>query len=134
MPKNEFSQHSGQVSILVVDDDADVRVFFRRVLEDCSCLVVDAASGRQALRLVEDNYFDVVLTDLSLPGIDGFVSTQTIRETLPSVRMIHTSGYTSDYYDTVTRRRGFQRSIDKTSIGPDALAMLVCGGVSWTQR
>ncbi len=116
-----------KISVLVVDDDPDVLVFFRRVLEDCGCLITDAASGRQALREVEEAYFDVVLMDLSLPDIDGFVLTESIRETQPSVRVIHTSGYTSDYFERVARQHGFKSSIDKASIGPERLAALVCG-------
>src|SRR5262249_59773238 len=59
---------------LVVDDEPMVRHLVRRILEPEICSVVDVEDGETALRLLQRqaDSIDLVLTDLSMPGIDGF--------------------------------------------------------------
>src|SRR5579884_3579555 len=60
-----------QMNVLVVDDDPDLRALVATVLEDEGHLVSQAANGRDALRLVEAQAFDAVLTDARMPLLDG---------------------------------------------------------------
>jgi CheY-like chemotaxis protein len=57
--------------VLVVDDEVALRELLSRVLELRGHAVVIAADGEQALRLAEHNTFDVVISDVRMPGIDG---------------------------------------------------------------
>jgi adenylate cyclase len=57
---------------LVVEDDADTRVWLRRMLRDEGWTVVEAANGREALARLADAAPDVVLLDLIMPEMDGF--------------------------------------------------------------
>lgn len=66
--------------ILVIDDDETSRLVARVLLERRNCLVVEAESGAQAIDLVKDEPFDLVLMDLSMPGMDGFETTRRIRD------------------------------------------------------
>ena len=66
-------------SVLLVDDDDGVREFLRRQLEASNVVVTEAASGEEALRIVDDS-FDLVILDIGLPGIDGFTVLRLLRE------------------------------------------------------
>src|SRR5689334_20689572 len=59
-------------SVLVVEDDRELRKLVRVYLEQDSLAVVEAASGEEALDLIERTRPTVVLLDVRLPGIDGF--------------------------------------------------------------
>jgi len=58
-------------NVLVVDDDDGVRYTLRGVLEDSGFAVEDAASADAAWQLVSEQSFDLVMTDLRMPGTDG---------------------------------------------------------------
>jgi len=59
------------VRILVVDDRADLRFSFMFMLEALGYDVAEAADGGEALRYLDKQPVDVVLTDLHMPGLDG---------------------------------------------------------------
>ncbi len=63
-----------ELHVLIVDDSSVMRAFIRRVL-DLSGLEVgrclEASNGEEALRLLEDNWVDAVLTDINMPTMDG---------------------------------------------------------------
>ncbi|CAN5834768.1 hypothetical protein BH18ACI5_BH18ACI5_04920 [soil metagenome] len=68
------------LKILVVDDQPDARDLVKRVLEDCSATVVTAARTDDALRLVEEERPDVLITDIGMPDADGFELLRRVRE------------------------------------------------------
>ena len=70
---------SDRRNILVVDDDGINRMVVRVLMERRNYRVLEAASGPEALDLVKDETFDVVLMDLSMPGMDGLETTRCIR-------------------------------------------------------
>ena len=76
---------SGQVNgqgakkVLVVDDDEINRTVVRVFMEHRGCIVIEAPSGEEALKLADLNSFDVVVMDLSMPHMDGFETTQLMR-------------------------------------------------------
>ena len=59
------------VTVLYVDDDAEGRQIFRWIFQEAGFAVKEAASGRDALRLVTEAP-DVVVLDVNLPDINGF--------------------------------------------------------------
>jgi len=71
---------SETVRILVVDDDADIRLLLRELLERASFDVEEADSGRAALRCLNASPPALVLLDVSMPDLDGYQTLERIRD------------------------------------------------------
>jgi signal transduction histidine kinase/CheY-like chemotaxis protein len=67
------------VAVLVVDDDADARELARRVLSQCRAHVTAAASAQEALELLSAWRPDVLLSDVAMPGMDGYELMRRLR-------------------------------------------------------
>jgi CheY-like chemotaxis protein len=67
-------------TVLLVEDFEDSRFMMRRLLEMSGYRVLEAGSGREAVELAKRNCPDLILMDLSLPGLDGLTATRLIRE------------------------------------------------------
>ena len=93
----------GGLKILVVDDEADSRELLKRVLEDSAAEVVTAASARQGLVAMENHAFDILISDIGMPEVDGYEFLRRARA-LSSVRVIPAVALTA-----------FARSEDKTN-------------------
>jgi DNA-binding NtrC family response regulator len=87
----------GPATVLVVDDESIVRALVRRMLEPEVCAVVEAEDGESALRLIERGQpaIDVVLTDLVMPGIDGFDIVAVLARHRPDLPVVCMSGFAS---------------------------------------
>jgi len=68
------------VRVLVVDDEADSRDLVRIVLEKCEADVVTASSGAEALEELDRHASDVLLSDIGMPGQDGYQFIRAVRE------------------------------------------------------
>jgi CheY-like chemotaxis protein len=74
--------------VLLVDDDAEVRLAVDRQLNALGCDVVVVASGADAMRVAEEQLrIDVLLTELRLPDIDGRELAWSLCQTRPFVRV-----------------------------------------------
>lgn len=65
--------------ILVVEDQSELRIVFEWALKKGHYEVVTAQSARQALRLLEQKSFDLILTDLAMPGMNGIELIEKLR-------------------------------------------------------
>ncbi len=65
--------------ILVVDDSADNRLLLECALKKIGCQVFTAADGAEALTKTETQYFDLILMDMQMPVMDGYVAAQHLR-------------------------------------------------------
>jgi len=84
--------------ILIVDDDADVRLVIRRMLEQDGYDIVEAGDGREALALAGQKHCDMLITDLIMPEQEGIETIQTFHQQYPQVKIIAISGaYGTDY-------------------------------------
>lgn len=70
---------SNEIRILVVEDDQEMRSAIREVLLMCGFLVNTAADGAAALRLARRETYDIIISDIRLPGMDGFHVARSIR-------------------------------------------------------
>ena len=70
-------------SILVVDDEASATRILRLQLENAGYEVETACNGEMALELMRERDFDVLVTDVNMPKMDGHELCQAIREQLP---------------------------------------------------
>ena len=66
--------------ILVVDDDENILSLERTILEQKGFYVTTAAGGAEALKLLGEQVFDLVLLDVMMPEIDGFTVCRRIKE------------------------------------------------------
>jgi len=78
-----------KIRIIIADDHGVIRAGLRALLntENDMQVVAEAADGRDALRLAEQCKPDIVLMDLSMPGIGGIDATRRLKETLPAIRV-----------------------------------------------
>jgi CheY-like chemotaxis protein len=84
-------------TILVVDDDDDVRAVAAANLEAIGYLVLEAPNAAEALKLIEARpEITTLLTDIVMPGMDGFVLAHEAKKVRPEIRVIYTSGYIRD--------------------------------------
>ncbi len=99
----EFAQPSevrgGTETILIVEDEAPVRVLSRKVLEREGYQVIEADSGPSALQLWQTHrhQVDLLLTDMVMPGgLSGYELAEQLRADKPGLKVIYNSGYTDD--------------------------------------
>ena len=71
--------------MLAVDDEEDTREMIRAVLEHCKMEVITAASASEALAALAESHPDVLISDLGMPGDDGFALISKVRA-LPAER------------------------------------------------
>jgi len=84
--------------VLVVDDDAAVRELVAAMLESGGYPVEVASNGREALSMLADGRFDVIITDLVMPEQEGIETIKLIRRDHPKVKVIAMSGaFGGDY-------------------------------------
>lgn len=79
-------------SILVVDDEAELRDVVSRVLMDAGHRVTCATNGQEALTLLAGGSFDVLLTDVIMPEKDGMQLITEARKKYPTMRIVVMSG------------------------------------------
>lgn len=82
-----------QGHILVVDDDRDILFFVKLVLESEGLHVTCAESGEQALELLAERPYAVLLTDQNMPGMDGFQLACHARLTQPALTIFMGTGH-----------------------------------------
>ena len=85
-------------TILLVEDEAGIRALVSKILRREKYTVLEAASAEQALNAAaaQEGRIDLLLTDVTLPGMSGRELAEGLREWLPDVKVLYISGYTSD--------------------------------------
>lgn len=113
----DLSLDLSHVSILVVDDDPDSRAVMGVILEHYGAHVCNVASASEALTLVSQIKFDVLLTDIIMPQIDGYELIQKVRDLLPEhcqqIVAIAVTGCTDEVNQQQIRAAGFQQYLKK---------------------
>lgn len=89
LPKSE-----GHETILVVDDEALIRMVAVEILEDLGYTVIEASDGPSALRILNSSQqVDLLVTDVGLPGMNGRQLADASRETRPNLQVLFVTGY-----------------------------------------
>lgn len=90
--------HSGKdtnyiASVLLVDDEQDFLDLLSARLEVRGMKVTTASDGYKALQCIEEKPFDIIVIDLSMPGMDGIETMKAIKENHPEAEMIMLTGH-----------------------------------------
>jgi len=88
----------GNETVLIVEDQEGVRSLARTILAERGYRVLEACDGAEALAIADSRTgrIDLLLTDVVMPGMDGRVLSEHLRELLPDLRVILMSGYAED--------------------------------------
>lgn len=115
-----------EIRIVLADDHGIVRAGVRSILEEIAGVVVvaEAADGRQALALVEAHRPDVLMTDISMPGLDGLELASCVTSEWPETRVLILSMHADRAYATKAMASGAVGYLLKDA-GPDELEAAV---------
>ena len=96
--QEKIEDTASSARILVVDDDAALRSVIRDALVSFGYQVTEAANGAEALQLCEKEQgrFDLMITDVVMPGMSGRELSARVMESWPTIGVIVTSAYVSD--------------------------------------
>jgi PAS domain S-box-containing protein len=101
-PDETAARSAGGLVILAVDDDALVLTNTAAILEDLGHRVLQATSGRQALRIAEEAEIDLVVTDYAMPEMTGAQLAEEIRLRQPDMSVLIVSGFAELPADAAT--------------------------------
>ncbi|MEW6247406.1 MAG: response regulator [Nitrospirota bacterium] len=109
--------------ILVIDDDEQIREMLRATLEGASFTVTVARNGREGLALAQDRTFDLILTDMDMPELDGLETIQQLRRVEPQPKIVAISGggqIDPEFYLALAHHLGAVQTLAKP-FSPNAL-------------
>jgi two-component system cell cycle sensor histidine kinase/response regulator CckA len=100
--ENAVQDLTGKAVVLLVEDEAPVRRFASRALENKGYTVLQAASAEEALDLLEDHEgsIDLVITDVVMPGMDGPSLVAIAQTRRPGLKVIFISGYAQEVFES----------------------------------
>ncbi|HLG15704.1 MAG TPA: response regulator [Blastocatellia bacterium] len=81
-----------QPRVLVVDDDRPIRELLAHLLRAADCSVVMAEDGTAGLKAIESERFDLVITDIAMPGADGWTLAAETRRRFPDTKLLIVTG------------------------------------------
>jgi len=113
--------------ILVVDDDAAVTASLEELLSREGCRVRTAADGEEAIRRLVEGPWDLVLSDVVMPNMDGYDLFQKVKTLRPDTAVILMTAYYHDQDHIIKRSRlkGLEGSVFKKPINPDHLKKVI---------
>lgn len=93
MNSDEILNESDTKQILVVDDENAVRDFVERALNYAGFAVTSAENGQKALEELEKQKYDLLLTDIVMPELDGIALSLKAVKDYPEMKILMMSGY-----------------------------------------
>ncbi len=127
-----------RISVIVADDHAMLRAGIRRLLEDAPDMEVvgEAETGEQAIQEFIEHRPDVLIMDLSMPGIGGLEGVRRILKKQPAAKILIVSMHEDAIYPTRALQAGAKGYLSKRT-APDALlraVRAVAGGEMFLER
>ncbi len=100
VPAPPVPERAGQGTILLVEDEDPIRAVNSRALSARGYTVLAAASGPEALRIIEENEdeIELVVSDVVMPEMDGPTLVRELRRQRPDLKVIFVSGYAEDVF------------------------------------
>jgi CheY-like chemotaxis protein len=102
-------------TILIVENEVSNRILIERVLSTRGYRCISASNGQEALNILDREYVDLILTDLSMPVLDGYRTTQLIRErpALANVPIVAVTAYALNDENEAAMRIGCNEYLTK---------------------
>lgn len=124
MPSSEFSANS--IRVMLVDDHSVVRTGYRFLLENVGGIevVAEASGGKESIPLFVQHHPDVVVMDLSMPGIGGLEAIQRIRVKAPDAKILVFTMHENAAFVERALQAGVMGYISKNS-SPDVLVAAI---------
>jgi CheY-like chemotaxis protein len=111
--------------ILIIEDDVGMRHVMRAQLERHGHQIAEAGDGRKGLDAYRETLFDLVVTDIIMPGMEGLETVLALRKFSPKVKIIAMSaggrGNADDYLE-LAKRFGAHRALRKPFTADELLA------------
>jgi CheY-like chemotaxis protein len=95
-PRAEVAPATGTETVLVVEDDANVRDLVRLLLEHSGYTVLTAQDAEEAVRACTELGVHLLLTDVVMPEVSGQALAERVAAAAPDVRILFMSGYSDD--------------------------------------
>lgn len=126
MEQQVTSTHSEAAAlplVLIVEDDFSTRVMYREYLSDAGFRIVDAHNGHQALAKAREVQPDAIVTDLAVPGMDGFEFCRALKQLngMSGIPILAVTGH-SEYLDQPDRFT--QAGIAEVLVKPCSLSLI----------
>jgi len=112
------------VKILLADDHQIVRDGLRQILQKVPAFEVidEAQNGKDAIRMISEKDFDVLILDISLPDISGLEVLRNVKETNPRVSVLMLSMYSQEQYAVRAFKLGASGYLNKDSASEELIA------------
>ncbi len=101
--------------ILVIDDEGSQRDVMQRFIPKLGYEVKTADSSESALEILKSEYFPLIITDLSMPGMDGLELCRRIKKINPDIIIYALSGYIASFDEQKLDACGFDGYLSKPS-------------------
>lgn len=99
--------------VLVIDDDEDIRRLLCDIVTAAGHLVRDAAGGSDAIEIFKQETFDLVLTDLQMPGMSGWEVARAIKMLNPNITIAMITGGGENLNETQLKICGISAIVNK---------------------
>jgi len=98
MPVIPRSKLCGTETILVVDDESDITSLIQMLLTEHGYRVFTAASGSQALQVLEKENIELIISDIIMPNMDGYQLAEIVQQRYPQIKIQLVSGFADDQH------------------------------------
>ncbi|MBI3741468.1 MAG: response regulator [Chloroflexi bacterium] len=123
-PKKTTLTPSEAANILIVDDEPTIRDVVAKFLAFRGHHVVVASSGAEGLTRFKENKFDLVVTDLGMPGMSGWEVAREIKKIKPKVLVVLMTGWSADLDSRKVKESGVDRVVHKPFEVDDVLDLV----------
>ena len=121
-----------QPTILVIDDEKRIREGCYKILIKENCSVEMAENGESGLKMLAEKHYDIILTDLMMPGIGGMEVLAKVREQHPDSVSIVITGFATLEHSIEAMKKGAFDFIPKP-FTPDHLRVVVSKAIQMTR-
>lgn len=125
--KKEICQSAGSpVRVIIADDHAIVRKGLRQILSDIPDIVVadEASNGAEMLSKAQKNKYDLVLLDLSMPGMNGIAALKLLKQDRPDIKVLILSMHAEEQYALIAMREGADGYVTKECVSDELVTAI----------